>query len=279
VSKCVTICRDHEKANHLTDWATRLVSALTVPERRDHQRSFDDGELEHGWAGAVEIDNERPNTSLAPDPSFRSWALFGVGASSLLIAVFVLFATRDSEPAHAAGLEQPPESSKSSELSSEVVAAPSEQGASPAAPSSPHELEPDTSRPRLNSPGAATTLAAGSTAAVQIKSPPPPPASKPSAMNPSAASKPSVASKPPPVSKPPLASKPPSATKPSAASKPPPVAKPTPPLPEPAAPAKPQVDPTPSSQDDSAAALPDVEAWDEADDEAVSEQPAAPAAS
>jgi hypothetical protein len=184
-----------------------------------------DDELEHGWAGGldIEIGNERPSTGLATDPGVRRWILGGVGASCLLTAVFVMLASHD-EPSTNAAAEVIPDPSR------ELEPAPSE--VSPA-PSAPVKLVAPSSSPRPAK--ADSTLAAGSSAAVQAKPRAPVP--------------------PQPVAAP---KKTPVKPTPAAAPKPAPTAPPEPPkLPS-------EASPTTSNDE-----LPDVEAWDEADDDAA----------
>jgi hypothetical protein len=217
-----------------------------VAKRRDpHLQDITEGELEHGWAGAVEIDNERPNTGLGPDPSARKWVLLGVGASCSLTAAFVLVAMMGQAPAHAAEIAAPLSKLALGEMS---------------------KMDAGT-EPGPGAPGSASdsTLAASSSAvAIKPRSPAPAAASTPPLP---ATAKPAVVAKPPATSKPAVAVKP--------VAKPTPAATPTPvPTPKPAATSKLPGEPgeTPTLPDASAD-LPNVEPWDDADDEAVRESP------
>lgn len=240
-----------------------------MSNRRDsHQPGFDD-ELEHGWAGGLEIEvgDERPNTGLGSDPGARKWMLGGLGVSCLLIATVVLLATHDIAPVHAAEIEAAPEPS------SELVPTPSEAHSAPSKPSpslvatSPAPRRASESNSARPSPVAAvqpsskadSTFAAGSSVAVQTK---------------------------PHASTPPK----PANTKPAATPQPTANTKPTA-TPKPAAPSKPAVTPSPKPvepvdisklpsgelPDDTDAQLPDVEPWDDADDEAASDDSTIPA--
>jgi hypothetical protein len=216
-----------------------------------------DDELEHGWTGGLEIEigNERPSTGLGHDPGARKWILAGVGTSCLLTAAFVLLATHDVTPAHAAAIEAPPEPSSES--------APSD-GTQTAEPSN----------------KADSTLAAGSSAAVQTK--------PRTAMTPKptrTASKPAVTPKPTSTAPNPTPTAPkpaPTASKPApAASKPAGTTKPAAPKSAPSTPAPVEWDETPKlpsepSPPSANGELPDVEPWDEADDEASSAEATVP---
>lgn len=219
-----------------------------MADRRDsHEPGFDD-ELEHGWDGGLEIvedGNERPSTGLGPDPGARKWILVGVGVSCLLTAGFVLLATHDVAPAHAAAIESSPEpSGELASTPSEAKPAP-EPAPSLAAPSpTPRRSSGSRSAPSSSagsakpSSKADSTLAAGSTVAVQTK---------PHAV---------------------LPPKPTAPTKPATTPQP---AAPTQPAPtKPVEPNETATLPSEPMPANSSAELPDVEPWDEADDEAVS---------
>jgi hypothetical protein len=220
-----------------------------VAKRRDpHLQDITEGELEHGWAGAVEIDNERPNTGLRPDPSARKWVLLGVGTSCLLTAAFVLLAMGTQAPAHAAEIAAPLSKLALGEMQSEM----SEMGAG--------------TEPGAHGSASDSTLAASSSAVATVK---------PRSLAPAAAMNPP----PPATAKSAVVAKPAATTKPAAAPKP--VAKPTPAaMPTPAVTPKPAATsklPGESAETptlpDASADLPDVEPWDDADDEAVREAP------
>jgi hypothetical protein len=239
-----------------------------VANRRDsHQPGFDD-ELEHGWAGSLEIEvgDDRPSTGLGPDSGARKWVLAGLGVSCLLTAAVVLLATHDVAPVHAAELEAVPEPTSEREpMPSEVNPAASDSAASKPAPSpAPRRTGSSSARPSpvasiQPSSKADSTFAAGSSVAVQTK----PGASttpKPTVM-------PKPAATPPPVATPkPVATPQPAAT-PKPTSTPKPAATPKP---EPVEPADTWKLPSGELPEDTDAQLPDVEPWDDADDEAVS---------
>jgi hypothetical protein len=224
---------EHENAEHLTPWAVGLVFALTVAERRDYQ-GFDDGEVEHGWAGAVEIDNERPSTGLATDAGFRKWVVLGVVTSGLLTAALVVVSTPpnlaaagDPTPAPVAAPSHVEPQMPSEPAPMNVVEPTAVEPAASLAvaprprPKSPPPPPPRVERPRPND----ATLANGSSAAVQQEPRTPTPAAKPT---------------PAPVEPKPAQT--------------------------PAAPAQPIEDLPPDISPESSSDLPDVEGWDEADE-------------
>jgi hypothetical protein len=220
-----------------------------VAKRRDpHLQDIHEGELEHGWAGAVEIDNERPSTGLEPDPSARKWVLLGVGTSCLLTAGFVLLAMGNA-PAQAAELAAPLSELARGELQSRT----SQVRAG---------IEPDSGAQETLS---GSTLAASSSAAVTSKrrslAPPPATASPPPVemAKPVETAKPVApveTAKPIETAKPAAAAKPVAAVKPAATSA----------TPKPAESAE---TPELPSLPDSGGELPDVQGWDDADDEAL----------
>lgn len=215
--------------------------------QRDHL-GLDDGELEHGWAGAVEIDAERPNTGLGPDPSFRKWAMLGIGGAGVLTAALVLLSNRDAMPVEA-DEPTPSDAPVVSPVVSEVEPAPT--------PVEPAIVEPKTALAIAPTP---TIVNRPETAPVH-KAPPPPrveppdPAATTFANGSRAAAQP----KPPAVAPKPM---------------PEPTPKPTPaPKPAPAeAPEQLEGEPLPSLAPESDE-LPNVEGWDDADEAAREEAP------
>lgn len=92
---------------------------MSTSERHDHT-NFDDGELEHEWAGGtIDLADERQTTSLREDPKQRKMMLAGVGGCVVVtLALFGLAARTGSadtveapaladDDVHAAELEQP----------------------------------------------------------------------------------------------------------------------------------------------------------------------------
>jgi hypothetical protein len=197
-----------------------------------------DDELEHGWTGGLEIEigNERPSTGLGHDPGARKWILAGVGTSCLLTAAFVLLATHDVTPAHAAAIDAPPEPSSESAPSDGTQTAESSNKAD-------------------STLAAATTPKPTRTASKPAVTPKP----TPTATNPTP-----TASKPAPT-----ASKPAGTTKPAAPKSAPSTPAPIEPDETPKLPSEPSA---PSANGE----LPDVEPWDEADDEASSAEATVP---
>lgn len=242
-----------EESKILTGWAVRLVFALTVAKRRDHE-GLDGGELEHGWAGAVEIDAQRPTTDLAPDPALRKWAMIGVVGACVSTVAFLLLSVRDAAPERAAELP--------------AVERPAVE------PPLPSQVEPPpTSVPAVEQPARVTVAAA--TAPPKPKSPPPPPSTEPPEAAKAGAtlangSSAAVQSKPR-TRKPAATPKPPTPTKPAQPAPPtkPAPAQPAVPPAQPAQPAQPPGEPLPNLAPESD--LPDVEGWDDAD-EAAREQ-------
>lgn len=185
--------------------------------------------------------NERPSTGLGPDAGARKWILGGVGASCLLTAAFVLLASHDVAPAHAAAIETPPEPSSEREPApSEAKSAPSEPASlvapspAPRPKSESHSVRPVAIAPAQPSIKSDATLAAGSSVAVQTQT------RAPATPKPAATPKPTATPAPVELDE-------------------------TPSLPR---------DPSPAGSN---AELPDVEPWDEADDEASSADAAIPA--
>jgi hypothetical protein len=214
-----------------------------VGRQRDHL-GLDGGELEHGWAGAVEIDAERPNTGLGSDSGFRKWAVVGIAGAGVLTAALVLLSNRDATPVDA--VESTPSDPP---VVSEVEPAPT--------PVEPTIVEPVTTLAIAPTP----TVVNRPEAAPVHKAPPPPRVEPPDPAATTFANGSPAAAQPKP---------------PAAAPKPTPATTPTPaPAPKPApaeAPEQLEGEPLPSLAPEPDE-LPNVEGWDDADEAAREEAP------